>query len=444
MSEQQHPSGQGQWPDFTQQPDLTQRSDQSPYGSQQPHESQQPWSSWDRPTADRTSSERPGSTRTGGRKGLKGTTVALLFVLTAGVGGLSGWAAGSAASSGATAPAATSSASPQPTRTKVVQATGSAPDWSATAKAVSDSVVSITVRTSDGGDEGSGVVLDTKGNIVTNNHVVAAATSGGTITVGINNHTFPATIVGTDPSTDLAVIRLTTPPKDLTPITFADSSKLEVGSPVMAIGNPLGLSGSVTTGIISALNRPVTTVSRQQNFPGVAAQKSSDVVVTSAIQTSAPINPGNSGGALVNADGELIGINSSIASLSQNSEGQSGSIGIGFAIPSDLVRSISDQLISTGKAKHAYLGIRTRDAEATVNGVTTQGAGVAQVTGDGPAGDAGMKVGDVITEMNGVPVTSGQSLVAQVRSAAPGSKATFTVTNGSSTREVTVTLAASK
>src|SRR5450631_1448905 len=214
------------------------------------------------------------------------------------------------------------------------------PNWAVTAATVSPSVVAITVTSSQGGGQGSGVIFDTKGHILTNNHVVAAGGAGSTLSVTLNDkRTYAATVVGTDPSTDLAVIKLTNAPNDLKAITLGDANAIKVGDQVMAVGNPLGLAGTVTTGIVSALNRPVTTSDaqqQQQQQPGDPTQQqqsTADPVVTNAIQTSAAINPGNSGGALVNASGELIGINSAIASLgsSAGSSSQSGNIGIGFA-----------------------------------------------------------------------------------------------------------------
>lgn len=383
------------------------------------------------------------------RKGMRAGTVALVALLAAAVGGVSGGLVDRAlVSSDNPAPAiasASSSSSTGTTVTKVVQGSSSAPDWTATASAVSNSVVSITVATGSGEDEGSGVVLDSKGDIVTNNHVVSSAGSGGSLTVSIGDRTYDATVVGTDPSTDLAVIRVTNPPSTLTPITFADSSKLSVGAPVMAVGNPLGLSGSVTTGIISALNRPVTTTSSStQQSPLGSRDSSSGVVVTSAIQTSAAINPGNSGGALVNANGKLIGINSSIASLSSGSSGQSGNIGIGFAIPSNLVKSISDQIIASGKATHAYLGITVRDASASQDGAKVLGAGVASVASGSAASSAGLQAGDVIAKVNDTEVTSGESLVALVRSFKAGQKVSVTYIRNSDESTADVTLGTAK
>ncbi|MSS44634.1 PDZ domain-containing protein [Cutibacterium sp. WCA-380-WT-3A] len=331
------------------------------------------------------------------------------------------------------------------TVTKVVQGSSSAPDWTATASAISNSVVSITVTTSNGGGEGSGVVIDSNGNIVTNNHVVSGATSGGQLTVSVGNKTYDAKVVGTDPSTDLAVIRVTNPPTSMKPIRFADSSKLTVGAPVMAVGNPLGLSGSVTTGIVSALNRPVTTTNGDDSGDLLGSRDSSSgVVVTNAIQTSAAINPGNSGGALVNANGELVGINSSIASLPSSDRSQSGNIGIGFAIPANLAKSIADQIVKTGKATHAFLGISVRDADAVESNVKIRGAGVASVTPNSAADKAGLRQGDVITKIDDTEIPSGESLVGLVRSLKAGQTAKISYIRGSKEATVDVTMGTAK
>src|SRR6478672_5783987 len=233
----------------------------------------------------------------------------------------------------------------------VVQANPMAPDWAVTSASVTPSVVSISIETQQGSGKGSGVILDRAGHVVTNNHVVAGLGGGAQITVTLQDQrTYSASVVGTDPATDLAVIKLEGAPSDLKPIALGDDSKLKVGEPVMAVGNPLGLAGTVTTGIVSALNRPVTTSQDSAPDPFGQSQGSGEPVVTNAIQTSAAINPGNSGGALVNAGGQLVGINSSIASVSGSSSGggQSGNIGIGFAIPVNEVKAIAEQLIQTG------------------------------------------------------------------------------------------------
>jgi putative serine protease PepD len=327
----------------------------------------------------------------------------------------------------------------QGTSPTVIQGSATAPDWTAVAKAVSPSVVSIDVTTQQGSGAGSGVILDKNGHVLTNNHVVGDATGNGAISVTLaDGRTYGATIVGTDPSTDLAVIKLTSAPSDLTPISLGDSSILKVGDPVMAVGNPLGLSGTVTTGIVSALNRPVST---SESSPSPDGQTSSDTVVSNAIQTSAAINPGNSGGALVNAKGELIGINSAIASLGAAQGSQSGNIGIGFAIPVKEARSISEQLIKTGHAEHAFLGVSAKDTTVKDGSAQRAGAQVVSVNSGTPAANAGIKTGDVIVAVNGQPVDSSTALVAQIRAMTAGEKATVTVIRDGARQDVQVTLA---
>jgi len=343
----------------------------------------------------------------------------------------------------ATATSATSTTNQnQGSSPTVVQGNATAPDWSAVSAAVTPSVVSIDVTTQQGSGAGSGVVFDKSGHILTNNHVVGDATGNGAITVTLNDgRTYGATIVGTDPSTDLAVIKLTNGPSDLTPITLGDSEALKVGDPAMAVGNPLGLSGTVTTGIVSALNRPVSTGTSSESPLG-QQQATGDEVVTNAIQTSAAINPGNSGGALVNAKGELIGINSSIASLGQSQSGsQSGNIGIGFAIPVKEAKSIADQLIKSGKAQHAFLGVSTRDTVVSDGSAKRAGAQVVSVSSGTPAANAGIKNGDVIIAVDGQRIDSATALVAQIREMTAGDKTTLTVIRDGARQDVPVTLA---
>lgn len=320
-------------------------------------------------------------------------------------------------------------------------------DWSKVAVAASPSVVAIAVQSAQGGDQGSGVVWDSAGNIVTNNHVVASAGKGGTVQVRLGAQTtYEAKVVGVDPTTDLAVVRLVNPPKDLRPIGREKAGTLSVGDPVMALGNPLGLSGTVTTGIVSALDRPVTTqavTSDQQSGPLQSpAAQDSQVVVTNAIQTSAAINPGNSGGALVDATGKLVGINSSIASLSSGG-GQAGSIGIGFAIPVAEVGTVADQLIASGSAQHASLGVSVADATVKSGSATVSGAGVQQVVPGSAAAHAGLQTGDVVTAVNGRAIDGADGLVGAVRGLAVGSTVRLTVSaSDGSTRDATATLTA--
>ncbi|UQN16035.1 S1C family serine protease [Gulosibacter sp. ACHW.36C] len=314
----------------------------------------------------------------------------------------------------------------------VVQADANDTNWTAVAGELENSVVSIQVQTSQGTSQGSGVVWDGEGHVVTNNHVVEGASGDSAVTVTIGNHGYQATVVGTDPATDLAVIQVTDVPDTLVPITVGDSTALEVGDGVMAIGSPLGLSGSYTTGIVSALNRPVNT-----------GEVSGNAVVTNAIQTSAALNPGNSGGALVDATGQLVGINSSIATLGADSSGTSGSIGIGFAIPTVLVQNVAQQLIETGEVEHAWLGTANSDGQAELDGSTVLGAEVQEVTADGPSDDAGVKKGDLIIAVNGQDISSSSSLVGTVRTLKAGDTATLTIIRDGKQTEIDVTLGVS-
>ena len=358
-------------------------------------------------------------------------------LLSAGVGGGSAIVANHYL--GGNQPSAISTA----TTTQVAQPSENSPDWTATAAAIKNAVVAITVEGSNKQGQGSGVIIDAQGHIVTNNHVVSGAGQGAKLSVTIGDKTYSAKVVGTDPSTDLAVLKLEDPPSNLTVASWGDSSKLKVGQPVMAVGNPLGLSDTVTTGIVSALNRPVTTQAVTDNNDldnNINSQRDSDVVVTSAIQTNAAINPGNSGGALVDSSGALVGITSSIASLTSNgsSSGQSGNIGIGFAIPSAQVKSVVEQLIANGTVKHPQLGIRASNGTSG----TQLGAQVEDITQGSAAAQAGLQKGDLITAIDGTPVVGSESLVAQVRGHEVGKEVTLSVLRGSETLELKVTLGA--
>ncbi len=306
-------------------------------------------------------------------------------------------------------------------------------DWTVVARTVSPSVVSIQVAGQDGQGQGSGVVLDERGHILTNDHVVAGGGSGAQVQVVLaDGRVFSdIEVVGLDPATDLAVLQITDTPDDLVPVALGDSGSVVVGQGVMAVGNPLGLSDSVTTGIVSATDRPVTT-GGQQDAAG------SDPVVTNAIQTDAAVNPGNSGGALVDASGSLIGIPSSIASM--GSQGQAGSIGLGFAIPVNEAKRIADELIATGQASHAWLGVQLDDGSATADGATRQGAQVVDVTAGTPAQDAGLQPGDVIVSVDGDQIAGSLSLTAQVRERAPGEAATLSVVRDGGMLDVAVQL----
>ena len=303
---------------------------------------------------------------------------------------------------------------------------GTAVDWTAVAKEVSDSVVAIDVATSDGEAKGSGVVISDKGYIATNNHVISGAQQ---IQVTLaSGAVYSAKVVGTDTTTDLAVIKLDNPPSDLKVAEFADSDNLAVGEAVMAIGNPLGYDDTATTGIVSALNRPVT----------VADDNNNDIV-TNAVQIDAAINPGNSGGPTFNAAGQVIGINSSIASTASSS-GTAGSIGIGFAIPSNLVKRVTNEIIDNGSVKHVVLGITIKSSSVEADGVTRGCAQVQAVTDGGPASKAGVKAGDSIVAFNGKAVNNNYSLLGYVRASAMGDKVKLTVVRGGNTMDLEVTL----
>ncbi|OLT24001.1 hypothetical protein BJF81_08955 [Ornithinimicrobium sp. CNJ-824] len=309
-------------------------------------------------------------------------------------------------------------------------------DWAAVAASVTPGVVSIDVVGRQGQGSGSGVVWDTQGHVVTNAHVVGAAEQVQVVLS--DGRRYPASVVGQDPSSDLAVLALENAPADLEPVAVGDDGALAVGDPVMAIGNPLGLSGTVTTGIVSALDRPVTTRATGTTPGGdpVATE-----VVTNAIQTSAAINPGNSGGALVNAAGELVGINSSIAALPAAGASQAGSIGIGFAIPAAKVQVITDQLIADGTAEHAFLGVGLRDGAAEADGAALTGAEVRQVEPGSPASEAGIQDGDLVVAIDGEQVRSAIALVGQVRERASGEQVELEVVRDGERVQVTVTLA---
>jgi putative serine protease PepD len=280
------------------------------------------------------------------------------------------------------------------------------------------SVVKLEVDLGKQSEEGSGIILSSDGLILTNNHVVAAskdapAGPGGAQTkvTFADGRTTTFTVVGTDPSSDIAVVRAQDA-SGLTPITVGSSGNLRVGQDVVAVGSPLGLEGTVTTGIISALNRPVAAGGDAQN----------QNTVLDAIQTDAAINPGNSGGALVNMKGELVGLNSAIATLGGDAgpAAQSGSIGLGFAIPVDQAKRIADELIQNGSASHASLGVQVG------NDSGVDGAKIVEVTGGGAAAAAGLPSGVVVTKVDDRVIGSADALVAAVRSKAPGDKVTLT------------------
>jgi putative serine protease PepD len=293
------------------------------------------------------------------------------------------------------------------------------------------SVVTIKVKGADGAGTGSGFVLDHDGHIITNNHVVAGAASGGTIRVELSNGTeIGATIAGRDASYDLAVLK--TGRADLPPLVMGSSKDVVVGDPVIAVGAPLGLESSVTTGVVSALNRPVS--------PGGDGDVQSFI---NAIQTDAAINPGNSGGPLLDMQGHVIGVNSAIARVPGSTDTQSGNIGVGFSIPSDQVVKTATQLIKTGKAQHPIIGV-VLDRQYTGEGVrilerATSDSGT-PVSPGGPAAKAGIKPGDVILEFDGRRVNEPDDLVVAIRAKSVGDVVALKVRRGNETMSVTLTL----
>jgi len=306
---------------------------------------------------------------------------------------------------------------------------------SAAAKTIRPSVVTIDVTGSQESGTGSGVIIRDDGHILTNDHVVSAGGSGGKISVTLSDgRTAPGRVIGRDSSDDLAVLKIDGV-ANLTAATFAKSSSLSVGQTVVAVGAPLGLSDTVTSGIISNLARPVRAGDNDQ-------------AVFEAVQTDAAINPGNSGGPLVDLNGSVVGINAAIASDSSGGglqipgqpQQQAGSIGIGFAIPSDESSRIASELIATGKATHAVIGV-------TVSGATTDdsqvGVPLATVTAGGPAAKAGLKTKDVVTRIDTQLVRSADALIAAVRSHAPGDTVSLEYTRDGKTHTVSVTLGSS-
>jgi putative serine protease PepD len=307
-----------------------------------------------------------------------------------------------------------------------------APDWAKVAAAVQPSVVAIQVSARYLGAEGSGVIINSKeGYVVTNNHVVNGADQIQVVLA--DGRIYEAKTLGTDASTDLAVIQIENRPDDLQEAVLGDSSKVTVGEPVMAVGNPLGYDNTVTTGIVSALNRPVTTTL-------TGAQ--SDTAVTNVIQVDAAINPGNSGGPLFNGVGEVIGINSAIATTQSMNQESAGSIGVAFAIPVDLVEVIAPQLVEKGSAEHAYLGVTLVAKTVTYDGVTRQGAAIERAWPGTAAEAGGLQAGDVIVAVDGHPTTEVSSLTAWVRSFGVGQEVNLLVVRDGKALEMPVTLGA--
>jgi putative serine protease PepD len=344
------------------------------------------------------------------------------------IGGVAGGAIVAATKSSAspTVPATSSSAGSSQV---------SACNVTSVANKVIPSVVTISASGQSGGGTGSGEVIQSDGYILTNNHVIAIAANGGSVEVQFSDgQTAPATITGRDPQTDLAVLKVDTSRK-LPVIAMGTSSSVVVGEAAVVLGAPLGLSGTVTSGIVSALDRTIQ----------VPADNDTTALLVSAIQTDASINPGNSGGAMVNCSGQLIGVPAAGATVpSSSGESSGGSIGLGFAIPVDLAKTIANEIIATGRVTHAYFGLGTVPIPpaAAAQGGVPEGLYVQSVITGGPSAQAGLRVGDVITKINGEPATSAVQLQELTLTKKPGDTVQLDVWRNGQTATVTVTLGA--
>lgn len=417
------------------------------------------------PTAVLTDAPESKDSKQRSGRGTLGIAAAAL-VVGALIGGASG--AGIAALVSANQTTSIPAADAEGAQNVVVNDTSDVNAITAVAAIASPSVVTISVTGASSGGTGSGVILSEDGYILTNTHVVTldGATGDPTIEVKTDDgRLYTATLIGTDPLSDLAVIKLDDA-SDMTPIEFADSDALNVGDVAIAIGAPLGLSGTVTNGIVSALNRSIDVASSAApetpddstesdegdgstdspfdfwNFedqePGQGGQSASATISLPVIQTDAAINPGNSGGALLNSDGELIGINVAILSTGSSSS-EAGNIGVGFAVPSNLAMRIADEIIEDGTASHGLLGA-TVSAASAADGADTVGALIQEVTPGGGADQAGLQSGDIVTNFNGVPITDQTDLTAQVRALPGGAQTDLTYVRDGQSTTVTVTL----
>ncbi|MER5789072.1 trypsin-like peptidase domain-containing protein [Streptomyces sp. NPDC001980] len=374
---------------------------------------------------------QPAPKKGSGRGGL----IAAVLVAALVAGGLGGGLGYTLAKNNDDSGSTTISASSSGGATQVKRAAGTI---AAVAQNALPSTVTIESESTNGeGGTGTGFVFDKQGHIITNNHVVADSLDGGKLTATFpDGKKYDAEVVGHAQGYDVAVIKLKNPPSDLKPLALGDSDKVAVGDETIAIGAPFGLSNTVTTGIISAKNRPVA------SSDGSSTSKASYM---SALQTDASINPGNSGGPLLDASGAVIGINSAIQSASSGglgSTGQSGSIGLGFAIPINQAKYVAQQLIKTGKPVYAKIGASVTLEDGTSGAqITDSGSGgSAAVESGGPADKAGLKPGDVITKLDDSVIDSGPTLIGEIWTHKPGDKVEITYKRGGSEHTVTVTL----
>lgn len=363
-----------------------------------------------------------------GRKGFAAAVVAAALIVGGGAG-LGGAALYDATNGDASASGGSTTVTASPVVTSTSDDPAADGSVEQVAAAVLPSVVKLDVSGQQGAGSGSGIILSSDGLILTNNHVAEIGENGGSITVSFSDGSHAeATIVGTDPLTDTALVQAQDV-SGLTPATIGDSDAVDVGEEVVAIGSPFGLDSTVTSGIVSALNRPV----------GVGSDSQGNATVYPAIQTDAAINPGNSGGALVDLEGHVIGINSSIQSTSTG-ESEAGSIGLGFAIPINEVLPVIEQMKNGETPTHARIGVSVQDVQATGGALVVDGAQISQVGADTAAGQAGLEDGDIITKVDDQLITGSDSLVATVRSYRPGDKVTITYERGGQESTVELTL----
>ncbi|MFF2031332.1 S1C family serine protease [Arthrobacter sp. NPDC058192] len=324
----------------------------------------------------------------------------------------------------------------------IVNNLGSVNAVTAAAQKATASVVTISASAGSSGGTGSGIILDASGHILTNMHVVTldGQAANADIEVRTNDGSvYPGTIIGTDPLADLAIVQITA--EGLVPATLGDSDKVNVGDTAIAIGAPLGLSGTVTDGIVSAANRTIEPASSASGSTTSTTGGTQDSISINVIQTDAAINPGNSGGALVNAQGEIIGVNVAIASAgTSSSDAQSGNIGVGFSIPINDAKRVGREIIATGKATHGQLGVSVTDNSAGSPSGFTTGAQISTVTPGSAAARAGLKAGDVITQVGGRSITDAAALTAATREQAAGAKVTVSFVRGGQQQSADVTL----
>jgi len=407
--------------------------------------------------------ERFPTAPTANKPAKRGSSVSLIAALAIGalVGGVSG-AGVTAIAMGSGQVSETSNSSNGPANI-TVNDPSNATTVTAVAAAAGPSVVTLSVADGAGaGGTGSGVIISEDGYVLTNAHVVTLDGAAGSPTVSVqasDGRLYKAEIVGADPISDLAVIKIDGG-NDFEAAEFADSSALNVGDPAIAIGAPLGLSNTVTTGIVSSLNRSITVASSaapetpDSEAPdgtdpfdfwrfdtpegGAPAPSGSSTIALSVIQTDAAINPGNSGGALLDSDGKVIGINVAIASAGGGGQSTAGSIGVGFAIPSNVAKRVAQELIETGTGSHGLLGATVSDVTSETASVV--GAQIQQVSPGGAAADGGLENGDIITSINGLPVTGKTDLTAQVRALPAGAEAEITYVRDGKRATAAVTL----